>query len=452
MVALALGFALLQSPVPGRYDLGYRLKQLDVAWIAVESKSSRQKAVPQLAKAVTSFFVQDFAAACRALDEARSALLDQVPSDSDGITLRLIPAVIEPGAKATVRATWAYLPVGTKPVQLRVGREYKTLDPGQSLEFEVEPTYEAGSADSASLRDLGATVTVVVGGEPRSLFVSVLKNFRSRIERLAASKDPHVKSLGDLAKASIDAQGTLEQDAPVLELVNLAETLEAKEKQIWQVENWPIVKHNQTTMRIAFPSRSLTDPAKSEPLDVVIGFHGSGGSENLFFEGYGRGAAVKEALARGWAFVAPAVHATCGVDVLDWLTNVRKIRVGRIFLIGHSSGTAAALRSFESNRNVAALALLAPVAIPQEAWSKTPLFVGVGAQELTPIAAIASQIRSRTAARSDCVSRTFANCEHLMIVAEAARDAFSFFDGIKRTADRPPGDGGSWQGAEPPKR
>ncbi len=90
--------------------------------------------------------------------------------------------------------------------------------------------------------------------------------------------------------------------------------------------------------------------------------------------------------------------------------------------MGHSMGGGLALGS--GALKPTALALFAPAAgsIPEDLAS-TPVFLGVGKQEMAMLATSAQRLRPKVTE-----FREYSPCEHLMIVADGLPDAYRFFE------------------------
>lgn len=104
--------------------------------------------------------------------------------------------------------------------------------------------------------------------------------------------------------------------------------------------------------------------ARGTPAPVVIALHGAGGDENMFLEGYGAGAIVELAESHGFVLASPltTMFAFGGMlePLLAELEVMAPIDRGRVMLLGHSMGAAAALRIAQTQRDrIAAVALLA---------------------------------------------------------------------------------------------
>ncbi len=94
-----------------------------------------------------------------------------------------------------------------------------------------------------------------------------------------------------------------------------------------------------TVVRLQAPDAAK----KGKPLPLLIALHGMGGSENLFFDGYGGGVA-KMAAERGWLMIAPRSGISFGAggmpiaEVIDEVNRLYPVDRKNVFLIGHSIG------------------------------------------------------------------------------------------------------------------
>lgn len=423
---VALSVAQNSLSVPStRYELGERLKVLDVAWMETPDKGKRSAAVPHITKAVTAFFSAKSAVGSEELDSAAAALRGTENVPEAGISVRFMPAICEPGKEAKLKIWWSYQRSDAKPVTIRVAGRSVVCAPGRTLTLSINP--QRVDSELAMMSEGGTTIPIRVGNLQRTAYLNVVKNARKRIQALADSTNPVVQSLRELAVDAVERPESLEQDVPVTQLLYVAEQLDGGDTKLWQVRDLLRVKHRDTVFRASFPNNARVDPSQAKPVNVVIAYHGAGGSENLFFEGYGRGLAAEEAIHRGWVFVAPRVGANAQKDVLDWLTNVRHLKIGKVFLMGHSMGGGYTIANM-AQASPAAVALFAPVGVVKKEDVKFPLFLGVGKQELPQLQAGAGKIAKDLNGVPGFTFEQFDPCEHLMVVAEGVRAAFNMFD------------------------
>jgi pimeloyl-ACP methyl ester carboxylesterase len=179
-------------------------------------------------------------------------------------------------------------------------------------------------------------------------------------------------------------------------------------------------------------------PAK--PRAVVVALHGAGGSENMFFETYGAGLGWKEAQKRNWVFLSPRSGGNSIAASLDWLKGTYGVSGLPLFVMGHSMGGGIAANS--AGFSPTAVALFAPATAQlSTAMLKTPIFLGVGEQEIAMLASGSRRIGEQLGANPNSVFKTFPNCEHLMIVADALPEAYKFFETTLRNREKPTSEG-----------
>ncbi|MBX7132758.1 MAG: hypothetical protein K1X67_08795 [Fimbriimonadaceae bacterium] len=388
----------------GRYDMGVRLKALDKAWLATTDKTKRAEAVKEVSGAVMAFFSAKNGDACRALDKATSALTGK-RGDWQAVSVRFMPAMIEPSREATLVVSWAYPAEGPVTVSvLGTEREFKPGE-GGTIKF-TKPLKE------------GVNLAMVkVGPESRTVPLSVAKDFAPRLEALKSAKNPIARDLAEGVQSGLGESG--ETTLPLAGLLAVAESVETGKTSVGDLREIHFARQDRTVLRAAFPEKL------SEPVTAVIALHGAGGSENLFFEGYGGGLAVQEALKRGWVFLSPRASGSAAADSLQWLREVRGIKPTRVFVMGHSMGGGLALGT--GALKPSAIAVFAPAAtgIPAN-LAEAPIFLAVGAQEMGMLKTGASRMSEAVKKKGEF--REYDPCEHLMIVADAVPDAYRFFD------------------------
>lgn len=94
----------------------------------------------------------------------------------------------------------------------------------------------------------------------------------------------------------------------------------------------------QVPLRVYAPEAARGD----RPMPLVIAFHGAGGDENMFMDGYGLGRLKRLADKHGFLAVTPVTGLFSNPTYLDALMETMKslyaIDESRIFLLGHSMG------------------------------------------------------------------------------------------------------------------
>ena len=429
------------------------MRDFEKAWDAEADAAGRRRAGVFLAKAVAGFFAGDAGGTAGAIDAARRALasaddapagvrwadaLDAAPEsrflDADAAELAVeirpaYPVKIEPPAGVVVR-----LAVGDgKPVEA----------PATTLPVVVKVPLD-GLPKSA---DFVLTVRYAVGDEVLTRRRAGVSRVENLAKRLAALRDA-AKLDGDaLDKATLNhlvglltdlaAKKVLETDYPAANLTAEAEAIAAG-----LADKKPVVgRRRPGSAWLAVPTGKavtvvrLFVPEKAEgPVPVVVALHGLGGSENLFFDGYGGGIAAKLCKEKGWALIAPrGGFAGAPVPaVLDELAKRFPLDLKRVYLVGHSMGAAQAVglaaQAPEKYAGVAALGGGA-FGLKAEVLKGVPTFVGVGAKDfaLGMAQSLSAALKKGGADRHEF--KEYDDIEHLAIVRVALPDVFAFFAG-----------------------
>lgn len=196
---------------------------------------------------------------------------------------------------------------------------------------------------------------------------------------------------------------------------------------------WRVFENNGEAVpfRVYYPPAQ--DPAASIPL--LIAFHGYGGDENLFFEGYGVGRIKALADQYGFLVVTPFTFPFLeDVTVLERLLNAIRddysVDPSRIYLLGHSIGAAAALQlAAVSANSIAATCLLAGGDDFANAAALPPTLIIAG--QLDPIAPpgrLGDSASTATARGLPVEFRALADLGHTIMVGEALPRAFEFLN------------------------
>lgn len=419
VAALALVLLGQASGSGGRYEVGERLRELDRAWVETSDRSRRLAAIPKINEAATSLGAAKAPEACRLLDEARATLLGRQATPEDAISLRFDPPFAEPKMPARLRVGWAYVPDGSRTVRVQVGRQSVVATPGRELTLEVRP--EQINPELLQNPEIGYLMPVQVGLEQRSVFLSIIKKPKDRLAALQSTKQPEAQAIAEFLQKIFETPDSLESDVPIIQYLFTAELLDEGRLRLDRADNLPFVKHNDTVFRATFPRQVRG------PLTVVVALHGAGGSENLFFEAYGQGSAVTEAVKRNWAFVAPRASGTAVADVIDWIRNRRRQAIERVFVMGHGAGGGFALETGSLSPKPRAVVAFAPStqSLPAS-LDGVPIFLSVGKQD--PLASGLRVLGQRIAQRRGSVFEELDPCEHLMAVGESISRAYRFFD------------------------
>lgn len=422
MVSLVVALVVGQgdSLVMDRFALSERVKRVEVAWENAPP-ATRKKAVSNLTTATMSFFAGGGDRAAQSLDRAVATLEGRALRPADAITVRALRPFYEPLAPLTLKLDWAYRPASVLPVPIKVAGKATQITPGTPLTITIDPA--SANPDLRQNPEVGYLVPVTIGNDPRLAYVSFVRHYAQRLGSMAKSGDPFVSYVGSRLEAYQKNPETLETDLPLIQALFGAEAINEGRRTIADQDQIYLNRHADTVFRAVFP-RSLRGRTGGKAT-VVIALHGAGGSENMFFEAYGRGAAVEEALSRGWVFVGARTGENAINDVLAWLRSVRKLNVGQLFLIGHSMGAGLVLNAESAVAPAAAAAFAPPGGRPNP---KVPTFLAVGKQEIPMIRSACAEMANSESNRADFVFKEYDPAEHMMVVGEGMGDAYRFFD------------------------
>lgn len=464
-----------------RHDVALRLRLLEEA--VEESPGAfalRRRAVcAAVARATVGFFAGAYERALDALNEARATLRGE-PFDArraavERVRVHLPPWRESPGRLGVPPAPARLQALGAPPPQnlvLRVrtadGRDLgarpwaawreATLDVADSassaptrLDLRVEVASDAAGApafrstwpcESATLGagDVDRVRASAAAPLPKRLppgsTPGLLATARRLQERLAEA----------LAGRAGDTLPDLAADRAHLTLLldRVAEGGPAPRRLLR--EDVPADSHRATAggvrYRLIAPAPPSTGPgAAAERVPLVLALHGMGGSEDLFPEAYGAGAAVRLARARGWALACPQGWEGL-LEVLDDVATLLPVDPARVYVIGHSRGAAAAWRLLlEAPERFAAAAALAggwmsPERPDYARARDLPVLVVNGT--LDPTRALAGLTAERAAQAGVRVTRHDApDLDHLLVVGAELPRVFGFLDLHRRAPPAP---------------
>ena len=434
-----------------RYEVGQRLRMFERALDKHKGdKEAVARAVPPVAAATPAFFAGQLGKVAGILDRARLALAQEKPDEAKlwAASFRLLPArrVGDPRkGTAGFRIERFYktkLPAPAKAlyvVALKIPGKEKSVSDG----FDGTGLPRKGAVEWADFPEGDHRLCLRIRAGRAALLeteqaFSLVADFDARLKKLAksallgkktlegATLAHHLGILKSLAKGE-----ALETDYPAHRLLVESEAIAAgkwdrkKPGQYWLA----LPGVDGSPVRIAVPKEA----ARGKRLPVVVALHGAGGSENMFFDGYGDGLVAKLALERGWFVVAPRAGFFSGPDVpalLDALAKAYPIDVEKACLMGHSMGAAQAiaLAGRKPGRYAAVAALGGGGSFRSGADLKTlPFFVGVGKLDFAAknAAALAKALEK---AGATVTFKTFPHLEHLSVVQIALPEVFAFFD------------------------
>ncbi len=471
IVAIPLAFICIltnTSPLgaqPQRFELGRRLRVFESAWEKTPGDEVRKRTVAPLNQAVTAFFTFRFGEAGRSIDKARFALDDTVKPTAARLwaeSLAIFPAV-------------RLVDVETQEITLEVNAFYEVPRPAdveftlrlsltvkgketsaQSLPIKTLPTKQQMSVKNTAEGDhwlqyeIWQDESKLAQGSQQISFVSKLADRVAALKKIdrtagevATERATLLATLGLVDKLA--AGGSEETDLPIARLLRETETMgeSIKTGQPYfqkerSGEHWLSLAFQKNAAERVFPMRVLV-PAKWDdktPPPLVVALHGAGGSENMFFDGYGAGKIVSLCRERGWMLVSPRVGFNLSgsmADVLDELHKRWPFDSRCVFIVGHSMGAAQAVQaaSIEPRRYAGVVALGGSGTYKAtDDLRKLPFFIGVGKQDFALSGARGLRDRLVKDKVEKVTFRELENVEHLGIVQQSLAEAFDFCEKI----------------------
>lgn len=176
---------------------------------------------------------------------------------------------------------------------------------------------------------------------------------------------------------------------------------------------------------VELPTRQFV-PEGAGPFPLVVAFHGAGGDENMFFDGYGAGMLRELAQKQGFAVVCPptvpfGLSGALFDRFIDEVAKDMPIDRGRILLLGHSMGaiTASRLAGLRADA-VAGAACIAGFLDASRGGMSAPRAVYLGALDpIFPIEPIRVQIAAARGPQSVIEVVTFDHEGHTLVVDRA---------------------------------
>lgn len=453
-----------------RFELGRRLHAVEAAWQAHPDPAARRRAIPFLNAATRAFLFTPHANEVgRDLDRARLAL------DRDGepepavlwaaaLAIRPATRLLDPGAGrlgvtlAPFYPVTASLPHGVRLRLALVRADGRTSAGAADLPVARVPCDVPLSLDGVEEGDYTLRAEIRTDDRvpaSREQTVSVVRRPGERLRRLeealkagpAQADDADLETLRALVKVltALERKETLETNYPAARLLREAEAAVRARAAGRRYYGAPRAGDFWLTLPLpkgSAPVRLLAPEAvrQGQPLPLVVALHGAGGTENLFFEAYGGGAVVRRCRERGWLLVAPRgslFELTPPLaDLVDAVGRLYPIDRRRVFVVGHSLGAVQAVNAArQAPRTFAAVAALGGgmAVAPAPGLGDVPFFVGEGADD--PVLRHGGRRLVESLDRAGVrtlLFRSYADAEHLTVVAAALDDVFAFFDRASR--------------------
>ncbi|MCH2100318.1 MAG: alpha/beta fold hydrolase [Planctomycetes bacterium] len=463
---------LLQGPEHAspdlRYELGLRVQEMERAFEhAQEQPQLRRDALPVIEKSVNAFFSLDLPGAARALDEARAQLAGKDLNAYDCLSVAPNMWMLEPGDSFRLTVAQIYPADLPHPITIHVPKAKKSFEV-KSLPF----TYDYGPITSPE--GPYGTSSELYGfsyGELPAIYSAnpeVVPNARKRARTVQNTRSASIDTLAPWVTATTRLHleilsGMLRGDSfetklPGEFLLHRSEQLLVADQKALQVPGgymrWLRQQGDEEQVRkrsgsiarqewIALPRERGRDvvrlqwpESKEEQPPLVIALHGMGGSENLFFEGYGFGKAARKANTLRGFLAAPRVDAGFKLaSVTQQLVEMLNADPKRIFVLGHSMGAQTALSAAalleEAGIRIAGMVLIgggrpANDAATLVALGKIPILVQAGEKDFARPGAEALIAQLEESSHPTLVGRIVPDTEHLTIVQVALDEAFDW--------------------------
>jgi predicted esterase len=458
-----------------RFELGLRLRAFETALAVHDDAAARKRAVPELKTATTEFLspAGKTTEAARHLDRARFALLSDKEPPAEllwaaSLSVRSAAKLLDVSAEklpVTVRAFYAV--PGGPPEKARVRVSLlaggKVVGAAQTVELEKVPLEFDLPLKGHDEGDYRLRCEILQGDKVLAATeqgVSFARELDARVKKLQAAVEdfkgkPKTTDTATLARladllAALAAKKPQETSYPAARLFNEAEEVvqAAKAGKPFYGQKKPGQFWLTLPTEPAAPVRLLAPAAakKGEPLPLVVAMHGVGGSDNIFFDGYGNGLAVRLCEERGWLLVGTR-HALLDLafdleGAIDEVNKLYPVDRRRVFVLGHSLGAARVVGAASAKpKQVLAVAALAGggTVKASDELKDVAFFVGVGKEELGFLLQGARKLNAdlKDAGVKTVELKEYPDLEHLMIVQRALPDVFAFFDAAAKKRGAP---------------
>lgn len=434
----------LAAAQESRYELGQRLRAFEAEWERVADAAARKRTLPHLKQATTAFFAafldNRFEEAARGLDLARLALTTEKPDPAVLWAESCVVKVDRRFAEKEVKVTLAPFYKPRQPQPDGVKFHLSNLNPPVDIkELPLTLSVPLSKGDNLLRASITRNGKVLAGWEQLLSQADRIEDRLNRVEKELAGKSSTdlltARNLLSLLR-KLHKGDTLETNYPAARLLSEIEGVLAS----LQAERCYYCRERpgRFWLNVAVGTRSVPirvqvpEQAKAgKPLPLVIALHGAGGSENMFFDGYGNGAVAKLCAERGWLLATTRAGLADGL--VEELAKLYPVDARKVFLVGHSMGAGQAVAAASARpakfAGVAALGGGGRIR-PSEGLKGVQFYVGVGKDDFALGGARALKASLERAEIDKVVYREFDDVEHLVIVQLSLPDVFRTFDRI----------------------
>jgi len=441
---------------PGHYDLGQKLQAFEASWEHTLDVGARRRALPVLKTVVPLLFAGQYQSAARAFDQSRLLLRSaDKPSANerwaDSLVVRPSARLLDPASGPLSVEVVAYYDAQVARPERALLRWRIVHADGRAGPVKEEAVLNLPTRSSQSVADLpeGDHVVrseIVVGGQSLASHehvVSAVPRLQERLRLIRAAAVGGAQTTDRLTLKSLSKRLTglaggqdYETGIPADRLLAESEALAAGSERYYGPKRpgqfWLTLPAGQDAapVRLFVPKGLKGD----KPVPLVVALHGAGCTENYFFDAYGCGATMRSCKERGWLLVATRAggfgQAPPVADVVDELARLYPVDRRRVYLVGHSMGATHAVDVAQTSPGefaaIAALGGGGNVRRP-EAVRGLPVFVAVGGEDFA-LGWARGLAKSLAEAGAAVTSKEYADVEHIMIVQDALKEVFAFFE------------------------
>lgn len=450
---LIILFLLFVSGASGqiqRYELGKRMKLLEIELEKNNNPDLRKAALDQINKAVQSFFAFQLDKAAANLDRARLILegRDQDPRSSWAESLfvdsdaRLYDSEIK-SLKIKLDEFYKVERTFSDKISWRLsisdtqGKNSKVVYTTNVQSLPLSCSIDIGNLKEGDYllkseiiinRKIISTKTILLSfikslGEKLARWEKLINDSKESSWRRETMRE-YLRILKNLGQNKV-----LETDIPAFEFLGQMERLNSFPPR----QGLLVIPYTSAEAQVSriFVPENYSD-RKAHPL--VIALHGAGGSENLFFEGYGNGKIVKLCKDRGWILIAPRSFGFSAEKMQNFVDEVAKIyNIDRknVFIIGHSLGAIQALNIVTEKPTLfGAVALISAGRLQKfsEQMRELPIFIAAGSADFSLQSSKSLYEFLKRSEVKNLQFKVHENVEHLTAVQFSLDDAFKFFD------------------------
>lgn len=429
-----------------RYELAVRTRRVERAWLGCKDSDRRQKAVELMKRAVSAFFANRAAEVASTLDETARLLEGKDSSTAiqlaDSLSFSLSTGLT--GTEATkigMRIRTVYDAVAEIEsqglvVEVMEGKRLLKQLPVRLKEEDTGWEMPAGEAADAALE-----ILVKAKGEVlrrHALTLSRAQRLKQRLE--AIEKELTEKLLHPTDRATIEARLEIFkglQEGRRFEIdyraVRMLEEVELCLKHSKGLKESIFAKLKGDHL-LAVPRNTGSDwwvrvYRPENPQVTVLALHGAGGSENMFFEGYGDGLLLELCKKLGWALIAPRVSSP--LEDYGYILN-QLAPDSKVLLIGHSLGAIASLATAQrATERFSGVALISGAGFGDlKKLKQVPVFVAVGSEDFS-LTGSGNLAKSLAEMQGNVTYRIY-EAEHLLVVPEALPEIVAWFQNTLR--------------------